>query len=317
MTTTTVRSHPSETTTTTTDVSGPRRVARRSLRPGRLLTWLLLVGFAVLSVIPMLWLIIAPSKTAAQLTSLNPFAFGSFDQYVVAWNNLMLFQDGRLLTWTWNSVWYTAAIVAISCATAILAGYALATAPLPFRKALLMTTLIAMIVPPVALVLPLFVEVTTMGIYNTPWAIILTSSFYPFGAFLAYIYFSTSIPKELYEAARIDGCGEFGTFLRVALPLSKGLLGMLAFFSFTATWVNYFLPYVMVNSGEVLTLPVGLGVLFSATPALNPGLGASILPIRQPEIALAGLLVALPILIVFVASSKLLVRGVLAGSVKS
>jgi multiple sugar transport system permease protein len=317
VTTTTVRSLPSETTTTTTDATGPRRAAKRSLHPGRLLTWVLLVGFAVLSVIPMLWLIIAPSKTAAQLTSLNPFAFGSFDQYVVAWNNLMLFQDGRLLTWTWNSVWYTAAIVSISCATAILAGYALATAPLPFRKALLMTTLIAMIVPPVALVLPLFVEVTTMGIYNTPWAIILTSSFYPFGAFLAYIYFSTSIPKELYEAARIDGCGEFGTFLRVALPLSKGLLGMLAFFSFTATWVNYFLPYVMVNSGEVLTLPVGLGVLFSATPALNPGLGASILPIRQPEIALAGLLVALPILIVFVASSKLLVRGVLAGSVKS
>jgi multiple sugar transport system permease protein len=235
----------------------------------------------------------------------------------VAWNNLMLFQDGRLVTWIWNSVWYTATIVVIACATAMLAGYALATAPIPFRRTLLITTLVAMIVPPVALVLPLFIEVTAIGLYNTPWAIILTSSFYPFGVFLAYIYFSTSIPKELYEAARIDGAGEFGTFWRVALPLSKGLLGMLAFFSFTATWVNYFLPYVMVNSGDVLPLPVGLGVLFSATPALNPGIGASILPIRQPEIALAGLIVAVPILIVFVASSRLLVRGVLAGSVKS
>ena len=216
-------------------------------------------------------------------------AFGSFAQYGNAWNNLMTFQDGRLLTWIWNSVWYTAMIVPFSCATAILAGYALATAPLPFRRSLLITTLIAMIVPPVALVLPIFIEITALRIYDSPWAIILTSSFYPFGVFLAYIYFSTSIPKELYEAARIDGAGEFGTFWRVALPLSKGLLGMLAFFSFTATWVNYFLPYVMVNSGELLTLPVGLGVLFSATPALNPGIGASILPIRQPEIALAGL----------------------------
>lgn len=284
---------------------------------GRGIVWFTLLLFAVASIVPMIWLVLAPSKTAAGLISLNPFAFGSFEQYVVAWNNLMLFQEGRLLLWLWNSVWYTAMIVAISCVTAILAGYALATAPIPFRKTLLITTLVAMIVPPVALVLPLFLEVTMIGIYNTPWAIILTSSFYPFGTFLAYIYYSTSIPKELYEAARIDGAGEFGTFMRVALPLSKGLLGMLAFFSFTAAWVNYFLPYVLVNSGEVLTLPVGLGVLFSATPALNPGLGASILPIRQPEIALAGLLVAIPILIVFVASSRLLVRGVLAGSVKS
>lgn len=310
------------TTMTVPAVTGrqtPERTRGRSIRraPGRFFTWLILLGFAAASVVPMLWLILAPSKTAAELTSLSPFAFGSFEGYVTAWNNLMLFQDGRILMWLWNSVWYTSTIVFLSCATAMLAGYALATAPLPFRRALLMTTLIAMIVPPVALVLPLFIEVTTIGIYNTPWAIILTSSFYPFGVFLAYIYFSTSIPRELYEAARIDGCGEFMTFWRVALPLSRGLLGMLAFFSFTGAWVNYFLPYVMVNSGEVLTLPVGLGVLFSATPALNPGLGASILPIRQPEIALAGLIVALPILIVFVASSRLLVRGVLAGSVKS
>lgn len=293
-----------------------RAVDVRAL-PGRIVTWVVLGAFALFSVVPMVWLILAPSKTATQLTSLSPFAFGSFEQYGVAWSNLMLFQDGRLLTWLWNSVWYTATIVFISCATAILAGHALATAPIPFRRTLLIATLVAMIVPPVALVLPLFIEVTAIGLYNTPWAIILTSSFYPFGVFLAYIYFSTSIPKELYEAARIDGCGEFGTFWRVALPLSKGLLGMLAFFSFTATWVNYFLPFVLVSSGEILPLPVGLGVLFSATPALNPGIGASILPIRQPEIALAGLIVALPILIVFVASSRLLVRGLLAGSVKS
>ncbi|MFF2493983.1 carbohydrate ABC transporter permease [Agromyces sp. NPDC058064] len=284
---------------------------------GRGAVWVALISFGIVSVVPMIWLVLAPSKSAADLTGLSPFAFGSFEQYGIAWQNLMLFQDGRLLLWLWNSIWYTASIVGISCTTAVLAGYALATAPIPFRRTILITTLVAMIVPPVALVMPLFIEVTAIGIYNTPWAIILTSSFFPFGTFLAYIYFATSIPKELYEAARIDGCSEFGTFARVALPLAKGLIGMLAFFSFTAAWVNYFLPYVLVNSGEVLTLPVGLGVLFSATPALNPGMGASILPIRQPEIALAGLLVAVPILIVFVASSKFLVRGVLAGSVKS
>jgi multiple sugar transport system permease protein len=214
-------------------------------------------------------------------------------------------------------VLYTVAIVAIACITAVLAGYALAATAIPLKRSLLIITLVAMIIPPVALVLPLFIEISNVQLFDTPAAVILTSSFYPFGVFLAYIYFSTSIPKDIYEAARMDGAGEFATLWRIALPLSKGLFGMLAFFSFSASWVNYFLPYVLLGSAENFTLPVGLGVLFSSTPALNPGNGAQQSVIGRPEIALAGLLLAVPILIVFLLSSRLLVRGVLAGSVKS
>jgi multiple sugar transport system permease protein len=299
--------------------AAPRRRPRsRSAgsRPGRIVVGVVLAVYALASVIPMIWLVIAPSKSSVQLNSLEPFAFGDFANYGVAWNNLMTFQDGILVQWIWNSLWYTTLIVAISCVTAVLAGYALAVTHLPFRRTLLIVTLIAMIIPPVSLVLPLFVEVSLVGLFDSPWAVILTSSFYPFGVFLSYIYFSTSIPKELYEAARMDGNGEFGTFFRVAMPLSKGLLGMLAFFSFGAAWVNYFLPYVLLGSGSNFTLPVGLGILFSSTPALNPGNGVTSV-IGRPEIALAGLVLALPILIVFLASARLLVKGVLAGSVKS
>ncbi|MDE0868052.1 MAG: carbohydrate ABC transporter permease [Aquiluna sp.] len=284
---------------------------------GKLLLWTSLIVFAVFSVVPMLWLILAPSKTQTELIDLDPLAFGSFAGYVNSWNNLMVFQDGRIITWVFNSIWYTTIIVIIACGSALLAGYALAATRLPFRKPLLIVTLVAMIVPPVAFVLPLFVQISSLGLYNSPWAIILTGSFYPFGVFLAYIYFSTTIPHELYDAARIDGAGEWGTFFRIAMPLSTGLLGMLGFFAFTANWVNFFLPYVMVNTGELLTLPVGLGILFSSTPALNPGVGANSSPIRGPEIALAGLMVAIPILLVFLASARLIVRGVLSGSVKS
>lgn len=298
--------------------SGRPHAARTGLaRVGRAVVAAALILFAVASVVPMVWLIIAPSKTGEEILELPPFAFGSWSNYAVAWNNLLTFQDGILLTWIGNSIWYTAAIVAISCAASLLAGYALAATAIPFRRTSLIVTLIAMIVPPAALVLPLFIEISALGLYNSPAAIILTSSFFPFGTFLAYIFFSTSIPTELYEAAKVDGSGEFGTFFRVALPLSRGLIGMLAFFSFTAAWVNYFLPYVLLGSPSNFTLPVGLGVLFSATPALNPSVGASILPIGRPEIALAGVLVALPILLVFLFSSRLLVRGVLAGAVKS
>ena len=283
----------------------------------RTVMWILLVVFLIFSVVPMIWLLLAPSKSSPDLIGMAPISFGSFEQYLIAWDNLMLFQEGRFVRWIWNSTWYTTLIVLFASSSAAFAGFALATAKLPFRRTLLIATLIAMIVPPVAFVLPLFVQISAMGLYNSAWAIILTSSFYPFGTFLAYIYYSTSIPKEVYDAARVDGCGEFTTFTRIALPLSKGLLGMLAFFSFTAAWINYFLPYVLVNQGEKLTLPVGLGILFSSTPALNPGVGATALPIRGPEIALAGLFVAIPILLVFLASARFLTRGMLAGAIKN
>ncbi|MET0805526.1 MAG: carbohydrate ABC transporter permease [Lacisediminihabitans sp.] len=284
---------------------------------GRTAVWVVLLVYALASVIPMIWLLLAPSKTAEQLNNNAPFSFGTFANYGAAWEHLLTFQNGVIVQWLVNSVLYTIAIVAISCITAILAGYALAATALPLKRTLLIITLVAMIVPPVALVLPLFIEISNAGLFDTPAAVILTSSFYPFGVFLAYIYFSTSIPKDVYEAARMDGAGEFTTFIRIALPLSKGLFGMLAFFSFSASWVNYFLPYVLLGSANNFTLPVGLGVLFSSTPALNPGNGAQQSVIGRPEIALAGLLLAIPILIVFLASSRLLVRGVLAGSVKS
>jgi multiple sugar transport system permease protein len=284
---------------------------------GRGGVWIVLLVYGILSVVPMVWLLLAPSKTGPELNNENPFAFGSFANYGLAWQHLLTFENGVVVQWLVNSVLYTVAIVAIACISAILAGYALAATALPLRRTLLITTLVAMIVPPVALVLPLFVEISNVGLFDTPASVILTSSFYPFGVFLAYIYFTTSIPKEIYEAAKVDGASEFGTFIRIALPLSKGLFGMLAFFSFSASWVNYFLPYVLLGSTSNYTLPVGLGVLFGSTPALNPSNGAAESVINRPEIALAGLLLAIPILIVFLASSRLLVRGVLAGSVKS
>ena len=285
--------------------------------PGRALVWFCLLAFALASVIPMIWLFLAPSKTAEQLNNDHPFSFGSFANYGAAWEHLNTFQNGVIVNWLINSVAYTAAILVISCSTAMVAGFALAATAIPFKRTLIIVTLVAMIIPPVALVLPLFIQISEIGLYDTPAAVILTSSFYPFGVFLAYIYFSTSIPHEIYEAAKVDGAGEFRVFWNIALPLSKGLLGMLAFFSFSATWANYFLPYVLLGSAENYTFPVGLGVLFGSTPALNPSNGAQQSVIGRPEIALAGLLLAIPILMVFLASSRLLVRGVLAGSVKS
>lgn len=298
------------------DLAGRKTKLRQE---SRVWTWVVntwLVLFAIISVIPMIWLLLAPSKEDAEITTRHPLAFGSFGNYIKAWKNLQFFDDGVMLQWVINSIWYTAAIVIIATVTASMAGFVLSASKIRFRRSLLISTLITMLVPPMALVVPVFILMDKISLMDKPLAVILVSSLYPFGVFLSYIYYSTTIPKELYESARLDGCNDFRLFSKIALPLSWPLISLLAFFAFIGNWANYFLPYILLPSSENYTLPIGLGFLFYSTPAINPGVGATSVPIYKPEIALAGVLIALPIMIVFLISQKRLVRGMLAGSIK-
>jgi multiple sugar transport system permease protein len=264
----------------------------------------------------MIWLLLAPSKEDADITNRHPLAFGSLSNYKKAWDNLQFFDNGVMFTWVVNSLWYTAAIVILATVTASMAGFVLSASNIKFKRAFLISTLITMLVPPMALVVPIFVLMDAISLMDKPIAVILVSSLYPFGVFLSYIYYTTTVPKELYESARLDGCNDFRLFTKIALPLSWPLISLLAFFAFIGNWANYFLPYILLPSSENFTLPIGLGFLFYSTPALNPGVGATSVPIYKPEIALAGVLIALPIMIVFLISQKRLVRGMLAGSIK-
>ena len=289
---------------------------RQESRLGITLVNIWLVIFAVISAVPMLWLILAPTKTDAQLSHGNPLAFGKISGYWHAWKNLRYFNDGVIIKWAINSIWYTGAIVIIATITASMAGFVLTASNIRFKKAFLISTLIMMLVPPMALVVPVFVLVDKLSLTDNPWAVILVASLYPFGVFLSYIYYSTTVPKELYESARLDGCNDFMLFTKIALPLSGPLISLLAFFAFIGNWANYFLPYILLPSPEHYSLPIGLGFLFFSTPAINPGIGATSVPVYKPEIALAGVLIALPIMIVFLFSQKRLIRGMLAGSIK-
>jgi multiple sugar transport system permease protein len=298
------------------DLAGRKTKLRQE---SRVWTWVVntwLIFFAVVSVIPMIWLLLAPSKEDAEITTRHPLAFGSFGNYLKAWKNLQFFDDGVMLQWVINSIWYTASIVLIATVTASMAGFVLSASSIRFKRSFLVSTLITMLVPPMALVVPIFILMDKISLMDKPLAVILVSSLYPFGVFLSYIYYTTTIPKELYESARLDGCNDFRLFSKIALPLSWPLISLLAFFAFIGNWANYFLPYILLPSSENYTLPIGLGFLFYSTPAINPGVGATSVPIYKPEIALAGVLIALPIMIVFLISQKRLVRGMLAGSIK-
>ena len=293
---------------------GPARRATRR-RPGNPLPALVLGLFVVFFVLPVLWLVLAATKTDDQLVHGNPLSFGSWHALKANWDALTAYQDDAVFQWLRNSALYSFLALAITLVVAIPAGYALAMTEFRGRRVLLIATLIVMLMPNATLVVPLFLEINAVHLIGSMWSIILPYAFYPFGVYLAYIYFSTALPRELLEAARLDGCSEFGVFRRVAVPLAMPIVALVGFFSFVANWTNYFLPYVMLPENDQLPVQVGLGTLLSNVPQFNPTAGTS--AVERPELALATLLAISPVLAVFLFSQRFLVAGMLAGATKS
>lgn len=282
---------------------------------GLLLRFFFLLAFGIFFGLPLLWLLLAPTKTDVQLSQDFPLSFGALDKIGQDWQNLLSFDGGVIVQWSINSVVYTVSALILSLVITIPAGYALATAQPHARKVILWLTLITMLLPISAMVLPLFLEINTVHLVNTPWSVILPTAFFPFGVYLAFVYYAVSLPKELLAAARMDGANEWQVFWHVGLPLSQPLLGLLAFLSFTANWNNYFLPFVMLQDTSVYNLAVGLQALIAGTPALHPAM-ISDLPIHRAELALAGVVMALPVAVVFLFSQRYVIGGALTGSLK-
>ncbi|HEY6794095.1 MAG TPA: carbohydrate ABC transporter permease [Kineosporiaceae bacterium] len=282
------------------------------------LRFVLLAMFAVFFVAPMLWLILATTKSDAALVTSNPFAVGSYHQVVQAWGHLDAFSDHLYRRWLGNSLVYALSATAIVLATAIPAGYGLAIGQFPGRRLVLMLTLVVMIMPAAALVLPIFLELNALHLIGNELSVILPFAFYPFGVYLAYIYYASAIPRELLDAARVDGCGEWSTFRYIALPLAKPVVALVLFFSFVADWNNFFLPYAVLADSSQYPIQVGLSDLLSSTPSFNPavGGGGQQVNIFRPELALATLLAVVPVAIVFMLSQRSLVRGLVGGAVK-
>ena len=140
----------------------------------------LLLAFAIFFIAPVLWLILAPTKSDSALITSSPFSFGSF-------------------------LIYSLSATAITLAISIPAGYGLALGKFWGRRLILTVTLVVMIMPAAALVLPIFLELNALHLIGSVFSVILPFSFFPFGIYLAYIYYATTIPYKILDAARING----------------------------------------------------------------------------------------------------------------
>jgi multiple sugar transport system permease protein len=274
---------------------------------GRVFAASVLAFFSVFFGVPVAWLLLAPAKSGAQLNGVHgeqPFSVGSFAQLAENWKALSGFQDGVFWTWFGNSLLYSGSALAITLVLAIPAGYALAMTNFRGRRVILIATLMVMLIPNTALALPIFLELAAVHLLNTPLAVILPFSFFPFGVYLAFIFFSTSVSRELLDAARIDGAGEFQVFRRIALPLATPVVGLVAFFNFAGNWNNFFLPFITEPESERKPVPVGLAEVAQSGH------------LSVPQLALAILISVAPILIVFLFSQRFLVTGMTAGATK-
>jgi multiple sugar transport system permease protein len=260
-----------------------------------------LLAFAVFFVVPLAWLVLAPTKTDSELLTRNPFAFGSLHNVWDAWQLVDGFSSHIFRRWMANSLVYSLSATAITLVTAVPAGYGLVVGRFPGRKLILSLTLVASIMPPAALVLPIFLELNALRLIGSSFSIILPFAFFPFGVYLAYIYYATALPPALLDAARVDGCGEWATFRHVGIPLAKPSVALIFFFSFVANWNNFFLPYVFLSDERSLPIQVGLSDLFRSS---------------RPAVALATIVAAMPIAVVFVVSQRALLRGLVGGSAK-
>ncbi|MGW9182593.1 carbohydrate ABC transporter permease [Agromyces sp. NPDC055661] len=278
---------------------------RRSLLLTVLL-WLLVAYF----VLPLWWLLVSSTKDNAALFSTFGLWFGGDFSL---WENLQtLFsvRDGIFTRWLVNTFVYaiTAALGATLLST--MAGYAFAKYEFPFKKALFSATLGAIMIPLTALALPTYLLFSSAGLTDTPWAVIVPSLVSPFGVYLMRVYAADAIPDGLIEAARVDGAGEFRIFWQVGLRLLGPGLVTVFLFSLVATWNNYFLPLIMLNSSDLYPITVGLAQLQAAA---SQGGGSQAL---FSTVITGSLVSIVPLVLAFLFLQRYWQSGLATGSVK-
>ncbi|QEO16065.1 carbohydrate ABC transporter permease [Agromyces intestinalis] len=280
------------------------------LRPRKSVAFtILMVLLAIYALVPILWLVINSTKTQAGLFS----SFGLwFDDDFVLFQNIwetLTYRDGIFLRWLGNTLLYVVVGAGGATLLATLAGYGLAKFRFAGRRAIFAVVLGAIAVPGTALAVPTFLLFSSLGLTNTPWAIIIPSLISPFGLYLVWVYAVDSVPTELLEAARMDGAGEFRTFFTISIRLLAPGIVTVLLFTVVATWNNYFLPLIMLSDPAWYPLTVGLNQ-WSAQAT-----GVSAQPIYNLVIT-GSLLTIIPIVVAFLGLQRFWQSGLSAGSVK-
>ncbi len=266
-----------------------------------LLSYAVLIGVVLLTFYPVIWMLLGSLKSNTEFYT-NIWGIPNspvWSNYIEAWTK------GGLGIRFVNSIITTVSTLAIVLPLTCLAAYAFAKLKFPGSRVLFFFFLLGMMIPEGVTAIPVFSVVIKLGLINTRLSLILVYSAQAlgFGIFLMHAFFK-SLPKELEEAALIDGCTPVGAFVRVILPLARpGLATQVVFAGMTA-WNEYFMSSILIRSENLQTLPLGI-VNFTGRYSTN-----------FPQLFAALAIVTLPIVVLYILGQKQFISGLTAGAVK-
>jgi sn-glycerol 3-phosphate transport system permease protein len=252
--------------------------------------------------LPLLWMILASFKPVAEIVTVDPSLWpkkATLENYASVADRVPL---ARVFL---NSVIVTFVGAAIKVFLAITTAYALVFIDIPFRNAIFMGILVALMVPPEAAMLPNFLSISAIGGRDTLWGIILPGLGTAFGTFMLRQQFKT-LPAELLEAAELDGAGHWRRLWRIVVPVSTPTIATVALVIIVNEWNNFLWPLVIIDSPDKMTLPVGLNLLRSIETQTG-----------SYGVLMAGAVIVIaPVLLVFAALQRYIVAGLTQGAVK-
>ncbi|HZQ05353.1 MAG TPA: carbohydrate ABC transporter permease [Anaerolineae bacterium] len=276
----------------------PRR--RFSVNGYQILAWIVLILTTIIALFPMYWLFANAFTPITSTPPLTPILVPAFklDNF-----ERLLVNNKFYLNWMFNSLVVAIAITAFHVLFDTMAGYAFAKKRFPGRNLFFILILSTLMIPIHVTFIPLYIINRQFGLIDSLWALILPGTAWVFGIFLMRQYIQT-LPSELEDAARIDGCSEIGVFRHVIFPLSRPAIAALAIFTFVRSWNDFLWPVIALNKPQNYTLTVGVanlqgefmtdwGIIFS---------GAA--------------LAALPMIIFFLLFQKYFLEGVRMGALK-
>ena len=266
--------------------------------------------FAVFTLIPIVWLIINSTKTQANIFETFGFWFSS--PFELGRNFGLLFQNvdgyGVYFQWFGNTALYAVLGGGGATALAALAGYGFARFHFRSSRVLFYLVIAALLVPITAITLPLYLTYAKVGLIDSIWGMILPSMVSPVGVYLMKVFVEVSVPRELIDAARLDGASEIRIFFRLALPLMVPGLMTVLLLSVVGVWNNYFLPLIIFSQNHLYPLTVGLGLW--AQRAQNSG-NAELFPL----VVIGGLVTVVPLVALFLILQRYWRSGLLLGSI--
>lgn len=239
-----------------TAAGGPDRAPRRGRsRAGLVVRIVLAVVVGLVMVFP-LWIMLVTAFSGQQRFD----TINLLPQQISVDNFTRVFAAWPVGTWFGNSVTITVITTVLTVSVSVLAGYAFAKLEFPAKTGIFLTLLATMMIPTQAILVPQFRIVNQFGLIGTFWAVIIPGAAATFGIFLAR-QFMLAIPRELIEAAELDGAGAFRIFWSIVLPLCKPLLAVLTLLALMYQWNDFLWPLIALKDPSLYTLPIGLQFL--------------------------------------------------------